>query len=139
MKLKTILIQFVLILWQLPQCIIGGIMALFLGKLKFIRYEKYCWIFEGEKMSGGISLGCFIFLSKKCAAKEDTIRHELGHVIQSHMLGWLYLILGLCSLLNAMFGFTKCYHDFFPEKWANQLMNVKVRYTTYGCMTYIDK
>lgn len=140
MKLKDILIQILLIIWQLPQVLVGVVMLPFLGKLRFIRYENYCWIFEGENMSGGISLGCFIFLSKYYSGKEATIRHELGHVKQSHILGPLYLIvIGLPSILNAMFGFTQCYHDFYPETWANKLMNVKVRYTTWGCTTYIDE
>ena len=64
MKIKDILIQILLILWQLPQCLVGLVMLPFLGKLRLVRYTNYCWAFEGEKMSGGISLGCFIFLSK---------------------------------------------------------------------------
>ena len=138
MKIKDILIQILLILWQLPQCLVGLVMLPFLGKLRLVRYTNYCWAFEGEKMSGGISLGCFIFLSKYSAKKETTIRHEYGHVKQSHMLGWLYLCcIGLPSILNAMFGFTDCYHDFYPEAWANKLMGLKVKYGSYGCTLYI--
>lgn len=138
MKLKNILIQILLIIWQLPQALVGLCMLPFLGKLRFIRYENYCWIFEGEKMSGGISLGCFIFLSKYNSGRETTIRHELGHVKQSHILGPLYLIvIGLPSILNAMFGFTQCYYDFYPEKNANDLMGLKVNYGPYGCVLYI--
>lgn len=138
MKIKDILIQIFLILWQLPQCLVGLVMLPFLGKLRLVRYENYCWAFEGEKMSGAISLGCFIFLSKYSAKKETTIRHEYGHVKQSHMLGWLYLIvIGLPSILNAMFNFTDCYHDFYPEKNANKLMGLEVKYGEYGCTLYI--
>ena len=140
MKPKDLFMQILYIIWGLPQVLVGLCMLPFLGKLRFIRYENYCWIFEGEKMAGGISLGCFIFLSKYNSGKEATIRHELGHVKQSHILGPLYLIvIGLPSILNAMFGFTQCYHDFYPEAWANKLMNVKVRYATWGCTTYIDE
>lgn len=139
MKIKDILIQILLILWQLPQCIVGLVMLPFLGKLRLIRHEKYCWIFEGEKMQGGISLGCFIFLSPYSAQNEATIRHELGHVVQSHMLSWLYLIvIGLPSLLNAMFNFTDCYYDWFPESWANKAMDVKVKGKGCSCRTYIE-
>lgn len=137
MKIKDILIQIFLILWQLPQCLVGLVMLPFLGKLRLIRHEKYCWIFEGEKMQGGISLGCFIFLSPYSAQNEATIRHELGHVVQSHMLSWLYLILGLCSLLNAIFNFTECYYDYWCESWANKLSGLKVNYGPYGCVLYI--
>ena len=138
MKIKNILIQILLILWQFPQCLVGLVMLPFLGKLRLVRYENYCWIFEGKKMNGGISLGCFIFLSPYLAKNEATIRHELGHVKQSHILGWLYLILGLCSLLNAIFNFTECYYDFFTEKSANKLGGVKVKGTGCSCRTYIE-
>lgn len=139
MKIKDILIQILLILWQLPQCIVGLVMLPFLGKLRLVRYENYCWAFEGEKMSGGISLGCFIFLSKYSAKNETTIRHEYGHVKQSHMLGWLYLIvIGLPSILNALFNFTECYYDFFTEKSANKLGGVKVKGTGCSCRAYIE-
>ena len=49
MKIKDILIQILLILWQLPQCLVGLVMLPFLGKLRLVRYENYCWAFEGEK------------------------------------------------------------------------------------------
>lgn len=139
MKIKDILIQILLILWQLPQCLVGLVMLPFLGKLRLVRYENYCWAFEGEKMSGGISLGCFIFLSKYSAKKEATILHEYGHVKQSHMLGWLYLIvIGLPSILWATFGDNnKCYYSFYTEKGANQAMGLEVKYGEYGCTLYI--
>lgn len=127
MKLKDILIQILLIIWQLPQVLVGVVMLPFLGKLRLIRYENYCWIFEGENMSGGISLGCFIFLSKYSAKKEETIRHELGHVKQSHMLGWLYLfIIGIPSIVWAMTNGNKCYYSFYTEKGANKLSDLYV-------------
>ena len=127
MKLKDILIQILLIIWQLPQVLVGVVMLPFLGKLRFIRYENYCWIFEGENMSGGISLGCFIFLSKYNSGRETTIRHELGHVKQSHMLGWLYLfIIGIPSIVWAMTNGNKCYYSFYTESWANKLSDLYV-------------
>ena len=127
MKLKNILIQILLIIWQLPQVLVGVVMLPFLGKLRFIRYENYCWIFEGENMSGGISLGCFIFLSKYNSGRETTIRHELGHVKQSHMLGWLYLfIIGIPSIVWAMTNGNKCYYSFYTESWANKLSDLYV-------------
>ena len=139
MKIKDILIQIFLILWQLPQVLVGVVMLPFLGKLRFIRYENYCWIFEGENMSGGISLGCFIFLSKYSAKKEETIRHELGHVKQSHMLGWLYLfIIGIPSIVWAMTNGNKCYYSFYTESWANKLMGLEVKQGSYSCYLVIS-
>ena len=141
MKIKDILIQILLILWQLPQCLVGLVMLPFLGKLRLVRYTNYCWAFEGEKMSGGISLGCFIFLSKYSAKKETTILHEYGHVKQSHILGPIYLfIIGIPSILWAAFGDNdKCYYSFYTEKGANQAMGLEVKYGEYGCTLYIPE
>lgn len=137
-KFKDILIQTFYFIWQLPQVLVAIIMMPFLGKLRLIRKENYCWIFEGEKMSGGISLGTFIFLSPYSAKKEATIRHELGHVKQSHMLSWLFLIIvGLPSILWATFHGNRCYYDFFSESHANKLMGLKVKRNQYNCYTYI--
>ena len=128
-------------LWQLPQNLVALIMMPFIGKLKLVRFENYCWAFEAEKMSGGISLGNFILLSPNCAAKESTILHEYGHVVDSHKFGWLYLfIIGLPSLLWATFKpAEKCYYDFFTEIRANNNAGLKVGKNQYSCYTYIPK
>lgn len=125
MEKKTFLwwIVFVLlVIWQLPQFIISLIMMLFLGNLKLIRDGHYNFCFIGEKMSGGISLGPFSFVSKWSGEKETTVAHEFdGHTVDSKIFGPLYLfVVGIPSLLNAIFGFTKFYHDFYTEKWANK-------------------
>ena len=134
-------IKFILyFLWQLPQNLFALLILPFLGKRKLIRTEKYSYIFECNKMNGGISLGNFIFLSTKSAKKEAVIQHELGHVQQSHMLGWLYLlIIGAPSLLNAVVGFTECYYEWYTESWANKLAGVKTVKNQYGCYIYIPK
>ena len=108
-KIKFIL----LFLWQLPQNIVALIMMPFLGKMKLIRYSHYAYAFECLKMRGAISLGNFIFLDRICSDKDEDIWHEYGHVIQSHKLGWLYLlVIGIPSLLNAAFNFTECYFSY---------------------------
>lgn len=128
-----------LFLWQLPQNIIALIMCPFLGEKELIVFQDYCWAFKCSKMEGGISLGNFIFLSKSHAKKETSILHEYGHTKQSHILGFLYLIIiGIPSLLNAMFGFTKCYYSWYTEKWANKLAKLKVGVNQYGCFLYIE-
>ncbi len=73
-------------------------------------------------MSGGISLGNFCFVSKISAKMETMVMHELdGHTVDSKIFGPLYLIvIGIPSFLNAIFGFTKCYYDFYTEKLANK-------------------
>lgn len=121
-KLKKILFQSILILWQLPQCLIGLLMLPFMGKLTLIDYRNYCWAFKGVNMMGGISLGCFVFLDSYSSKRETTVAHELdGHTVDSKRWGPLYLfIIGIPSILNAWLGFTKCYYEFYTEKWANK-------------------
>lgn len=128
-----------LFLWQLPQNIVALLVMLFIGKMKLVRFENYCWAFEGSKMSGGISLGCFIFLSPISSKHEPTILHEYGHVIDSHRFGWLYLfIIGLPSLLWAsFFSHGKCYYSFFTESRANKNAGLKVAKNQYGCYIYV--
>lgn len=122
------------IIWQLPQTLVAILMIPFIGKMKLLHFKDYCWVFECEKMSGGISLGNFIFLSPSSSKKQPAIQHELGHVKQSHMLGWMYLfIIGIPSILNAIFGFTKCYYHFYTESWANKLNNI----TCKNCKLYL--
>ena len=125
MEKKSILywITFVLLtLWQLPQFIVSLVMIPFLGDLKKIR-DGHCNIcFIGEKMLGGISLGPFSFVSKTLGQKDTHIAHEFdGHSVDSKIWGPLYLlVVGIPSLMNAAFGFTDCYYDFYTEKWANK-------------------
>lgn len=121
-KLLHILKFVALFLWQLPQNIVAIVMLPFLGKLTLVKYDKYCFAFEGKNMKGGISLGSFIFLSPYCAKRDTTIAHEYGHVYWSWKLGWGYLpVIGLPSIMWATFKPSKkCYYSFFTEKIANE-------------------
>lgn len=129
--MKTVweIIKFIgLLLWQLPQSIIGWLMILWfviIGKVKFIRYYNYTFIFSADAMTGSISLGTIIILCTRHAEQQATIQHECGHVVQSHYLGWLYLfVIGIPSILWATFyrrlGYTN-YYVFYTESWANKL------------------
>lgn len=122
-------------LWQLPQNIVALFIYPFLGKKELIKYENNTWYFKAEKMQGAISLGCFVYLSKTHAKHESTIRHEMGHTVQSRILGWLYLfIIGIPSILWAWLGDDdECYYSFYPESWANKLGGVGVRYYKGKC------
>ena len=79
-------------------------------------------------MSGGISLGPFAYVSPYSSTEPATIAHETdGHTKDSLIFGPLYLIfIGLPSFLNAIFDFTECYYDFYPEKRANRFAKLKV-------------
>ena len=131
----------ILMLWQLPQNLVAVLMMPFLGKMKLIRFDLYTFAFECKKMSGGISLGNFIFLSPTSAQKETTILHEYGHVLDSQKFGWLYLfVIGIPSLLWAGFlSKGKCYYNFYTEKRANHAMGLEVKYGKYGCTLYIPE
>lgn len=131
----------IMFLWQLPQNIVALVMLPFLGKMKLIKYDLYAFVFECEKMNGGISLGNFIFLSPNLAKKEASISHELGHTLDSHRYSWLYLfIIGIPSICWAMFKpADSCYYDFFTERRANKNAGLKVGRNQYGCYIYVPK
>lgn len=60
--------------------------------------------------------------------KRKTVRHEaVGHVAQSRMLGWLYLVvIGLPSLIwAAVCQERKKYYNFYTEKWADRLAGIE--------------
>ena len=119
-------IVFILLaIWQLPQFIVALVVLPFLGKLKLVAERHYNFCFVGKNMNGGISLGPFAYISNgldNSGRREEYIAHELdGHTVDSKIFGPLYLfVIGIPSILNAIFDFTKCYYDFYPEKWANK-------------------
>lgn len=128
MKYKGVLwwIVFTLLcIWQLPQLLVALVMLPFIGKLKLVADRHFNFCFVGEKMSGGISLGPFAFISKNLnnsQRREEYIAHELdGHTVDSKIWGPLYLfIVGIPSVMNAACDFTECYYDFYTEKRANK-------------------
>jgi hypothetical protein len=75
------------------------------------------------KLGGAVSLGMFIFIFSDFRSRRDwVIKHEYGHSIQSKILGPLYLLLGLFSIVWAGF-FAEyrrknkvSYYWFFTEK-----------------------
>ena len=103
------IINFLRLLWELPQCLLGFILFQFYGVDCQCMEAPYgdVRILYTERMRGGISLGRFIILPWKyrynsSSYVRDTISHEYGHTRQSLYLGWLYLVVvGLPSLLWA--------------------------------------
>ena len=132
------IINFLRLLWQLPQNLLGFIL--------FQIYSVDCLCLEvpyrdvhilySEKMRGGISLGQYIVLPWKyrynsSSYVRDTISHEYGHTRQSLYLGWLYLVvIGLPSLLWAWAHSTfkrlreVDYYSFYTERWADDIGGV---------------
>lgn len=128
MSMKSAL-HIVLYLWQLPQNLLGLLFMLFLKPAELVRDTGYARVYRSRRMSGGISLGQYAYVSYISAKEEDTIRHEgIGHSRQSRMLGPLYLpVIGLPSLIwtqiYRLCG--KSYYWFYTERWADRLGGVE--------------
>lgn len=117
------MVKFLLILWQLPQEVIGLILRLAYPNSRTL-YVDGIRYFYNPYFKGGISLGSVIILGTRDA---DSVRHEHGHQLQSLYLGWLYLlVVGLPSLIwAAVCKDRKKYYRFYTEKWADKLGKVE--------------
>ena len=120
----------ILFIWQLPQHLLA---ILYIGYLVMMckdlgvdsRYKQAIVI--PCVMRGAVTLGCYVFVGLNSEYRK-TVKHELGHTIQSKILGPLYLIvIGIPSItycgLRRIFPSLrkKNYYDFFSEKSANYL------------------
>ena len=120
----------ILFIWQLPQHIVA---LIYFGYLVMMckdlgvdsRYKQAIVI--PCVMRGAVTLGNYVFVGLNSEYKK-TVKHELGHTIQSKILGPLYLIvIGIPSItycgLRRLFPSLrkKNYYDFYTEKWANNL------------------
>lgn len=118
-------------LWQLPQNICGIIWRDINSNTIIVEVgNEYASKIEAEvylmKAKGGVTLGKYIFINQTYEDKKDVIKHECGHVLQSKMLGPLYLIIiGIPSIiwatLHSTFLSNINYYKFYTEKWANEL------------------
>ena len=104
----------------------------FMGKLTKLCYRNYCVCYVAEKMSGGISLGNFAYVSPRSAKEPTTIAHEIdGHTKQSKLLGPLYLlIIGIPSISWAYLRDREKYpnyYAFYTESWANKCAGLIVK------------
>lgn len=131
MMVMSRMLHIVLYMWQLPQNLVGLLFMAFLKPLVLLEDTGYAKVYRSNRMSGGISLGQYAFVSNVGSRNENTIRHEgIGHPRQSRMLGPLYLIvIGLPSLLWAWshnwIAAEKSYYWFYTEKWADRLGGVE--------------
>lgn len=129
--------DFLLVLWQLPQVLLGFLLYVGFGLKYYTTYKKEIIVYTGE-IRWGVSLGLYILLGNSYMAydKERTLAHEYGHCKQSLYLGPLYLlIVGLPSILMnilstilAKLGKSACilnYYNRWPESWADRLGGVK--------------
>ncbi len=126
-------------IWQLPQ----NLVALFLlayyndAKKKDLTEDVDISLYITDKMPSGVSLGNYIILNPTSLEDMDCLNHELGHCIQSRLLGWLYLpLIGLPSLFGNVYDrlfhkdweysrAVKWYYNQPWEKWADKLGGVR--------------
>lgn len=117
-------------IWQLPQHLLT---IIYIGYL--VMMCKDCGVDSRYKqatvipcvMQGAITLGNYVFVGLNSEYRL-TVKHELGHTIQSKILGPLYLIvIGIPSItyrsLRRLFPSLrrKNYYNFYTERWANSL------------------
>lgn len=114
--------SFILNLWQLPQHIIAWVILAVCATERLPYYKgRRVYLYS---LKNSVSLGNYLFVSKRTANRDAAIAHEYGHSRQSLYFGWLYLIvIGLPSALIPYDGMQ--YYDVFCEKWANRLGGVE--------------
>lgn len=120
----------ILFIWQLPQHIVAliyfGYLVMMCKDLGVDSRYKQATVIPCV-MRGAVTLGNYVFVGLNSEYRK-TVKHELGHTIQSKILGPLYLIvIGIPSItycgLRRLFPSLrkKNYYDFFSEKSANYL------------------
>lgn len=120
----------ILFIWQLPQHIVAliyfGYLVMMCKDLGIDSRYKQATVIPCI-MRGAVTLGNYVFVGLNSEYRK-TVKHELGHTIQSKILGPLYLIvIGIPSItycgLRRIFPSLrkKNYYDFFSEKSANYL------------------
>ena len=120
----------ILFIWQLPQHIVAliyfGYLVMMCKDLGVDSRYKQATVIPCV-MRGAVTLGNYVFVGLNSEYRK-TVKHELGHTIQSKILGPLYLIvIGIPSItycgLRRLFPSLrkKNYYDFYTEKWANYL------------------
>ncbi len=132
--------QFLEILWQLPQFLLGWLLGPLYRRAKSVAVGEYegVEVVFSSAMPGGIALGNVIVVNyrylkvKGLTAARRIQAHEFGHCRQSRLLGWLYLpAVGLPSLCwAAARKFSKRlrksdYYGFWTERWADRLGGVE--------------
>lgn len=113
-------------MWQFMQNLIG-VGYLLVSQATHKENVGDVHIYETNSTNGSISLGNFVFISKYTSNYDKTLTHELGHTLQSKVLGPFYLfVIGIPSILWASLRMI-CkplrkidYYWFYTEAWANK-------------------
>ncbi len=122
-------VKVLLVLWQLPQELLGFILSRGCRK-----YEKHGISYYEWKLGSSISLADFRILGN-----DSALFHEYGHSMQSIYLGPFYLIvIGLpsfiwCALKSRTPFFREMdYLAFYTERWAEHLGREKALSISQG-------
>lgn len=137
---KRILLFLIYWTWCFPQTFIGLIWFIIckIRGFKTSSHNNYTlWTHDiNYSPAGGVSLGMFIFSKEfdpriyfRSTEITEIVRdHEYGHVLQSLMLGWFYLIvIGIPSVIWVLIykKTNKSYYWFYTESWADKLGKVE--------------
>lgn len=138
-KVFRILVITVLAVWQLPQLVLGELIYWF--HLVFLRsrfvYTGECYLHLGNSTEvearyihlnlkdknsrnyTGFCMGFRIFVYQNSYNHDEVLKHEMGHSMQSIILGPLYLpVVGLHSLLISGVSGNLAAKSWL-ERWAN--------------------
>ena len=118
------------VVWEAPQLLFGALIKIVFfawgsREVETIRHGT-CRI-HNWLLYSGISLGWFQFTHKDSSV--TTASHEVGHSIESLILGWFYLIvIGLPSMVHAII-WTACgkkwdYYSFYTESITDKLAGI---------------
>lgn len=138
----NIFLLIILVLWQLPQSIIGILLLVYVKAMRNIMKIEFSRKHFFIRSGFSVSLGLFIFYipSVKIVGKtgidyDINKEHEYGHGIQSQLLGPFYLlVIGLPSLLWATYILLRnmktnhsrdLYYKAYTEKWADKLAKIE--------------
>lgn len=126
-KMKKILLY----LWQLPQNLCGILYKSMIRTeiISQVNDDSGYKVYLTGTNRGGVTLGEYIFVYQNFTDLSRVIQHETGHVIQSRMLGPLYLfVIGVPSIIHAALHKHLShdnYYHFYTEKWANKLAGLE--------------
>ena len=133
MKIVTYTKRILFIILQCTWGILPTLVGLFFFlKLKDYPHKTYCGCIDTRwDTRSGLSLGLFIFTPNDEIEDADKIRvHEYGHCIQSIVLGPLFAVVGIISLVwgrhpyfanlreEKNLPYTACFVESWASKWG---------------------
>ncbi len=127
--MKKFMFVFLQCTWGVIPTLLG---AFFFWKLRKYPHRMYRGCIDTQwDTRSGLSLGLFIFTPKDKIQDSQKIRvHEYGHCIQSIVLGPLFLVVGVISLLwgrmpyfeklrrEKNLPYTSCFVEAWASKWG---------------------